>query len=310
MADNKWIETDCPVCTDSSEFTPFMQCSDRFREPRFLNYQLVRCGGCGMIYLNPRPNLAVVSDIYQDKSYDPFLSTRNRPGWFERMYKTARTFTLRWKKRLVMKLVEPGSTILDYGCGTGEFISVLKDEYRIEGFEPDIHAAEWAIKNLQVNIHHGTLDTVKLHNNPYQLATMWHVLEHLSDPLGSLKKIHTLTADGGYMLIAVPNIASLDAKLYRSAWVAIDAPRHIWHFTRKDVTSLAGKAGFVLHKTGMLPLDPFYNILLSERLRNEIRGRANMIISLLRVPFITAASLAFGIITGEHSSRYYVFRKA
>src|SRR6056297_1374060 len=65
----------------------------------------------------------------------------------------------------------------------------------------------------------------------FDLITMWHVLEHVHDLQETVAKIESLLADNGILVIAVPNIESHDAKLYRKDWVALDTPRHLYHFS-------------------------------------------------------------------------------
>jgi hypothetical protein len=75
----------------------------------------------------------------------------------------------------------------------------------------------------------------------------------------------------GTLIIAVPNCASDDAKHYGSYWAAYDVPRHLWHFTRKDMAALTGQYGFDLIDIRPMPWDAYYVSLLSEKyLKNSL----------------------------------------
>jgi len=262
-----------------------------------------------LIYLDPRPSLKDLELAHREEGYDPFLSLEKPQRLFDRAYDLARRLTIAWKRRLIDKLIEPGSYILDGGCGTGEFLSALKDRYKVEGFEPESNAARWAREKLGLSVNTGNLDSLTLPEESFNIVTLWHVLEHIPSPLNDLQHIYRILRPGGLLLIALPNIASFDAKVYRACWVAIDAPRHLWHFAKSQITKLTKKAGFELKRTGMLPLDPFYNILLSECLCNQMKGRGQLGWTLLRMPIAMLGTLVYGTVTGNHSSRYYIFKK-
>lgn len=269
----------------------------------------MRCEGCGLVYINPRPVGDKLEDAYKEQGYDPFLSLSDKPSLFEKVYRSARKQTIRWKKRLVRKLVTPGSRILDIGCGTGEFLFELKNQYSVEGYEPEPGAASWARERFGLNVHTGDVPPAIYTSPSFDLITLWHVLEHIPDPSGALNDLEAKLSSKGCILIALPNLNSLDARIYRSQWIAYDAPRHLWHFGNKQLIKLARNSGLKLVKSGMMPLDTFYNILLSEQMLLNMKGKIQLLLSPFRVPFAVLLSLGFGVLTGQHSSNYYIFRK-
>ncbi len=216
---------------------------------------------------------------------------------------------MRWKKRLVKRLAAPGTAILDVGCGTGEFLREVGREYGAWGIEPEPEAARWARERFGLNVQTGDLSIVQFPTGSFDLVTMWHVLEHIPDPAQALTTISGMLKDGGRLLVALPNISALDARLYRAFWVAIDAPRHLWHFDRPQLARLAEKTGFTIVRTGMMPLDLFYNAVWSERFIYRVRGWRQLLPAVLRLPLAVAASLVYGGVTGKHSGNYYVLEK-
>jgi len=304
-----WAEVACPICPPGTGNTPFLVCSDRLREPQLRNYHLVRCSGCKLIYLNPRPISDEAEIFYRDEGYDPFISLETPRGLFENSYRLARRLTTTWKRRLVSRYVRPGGRILDVGCGTGEFLTALKEDYRCEGVEPEPRAARWARERLGLTVFTGALSAASLQSGSYDLVTMWHVLEHLPDPALELTEIHRLLTGSGRLLIALPNIRSLDAAVYGPCWVALDAPRHLWHFSHPQLEQLAHQTGFRLSATGMLSLDTFYNVILSEKLCFNMRGHGQFILTPFRMTAAAVGSLLWGALSGQHSGRYFIFRK-
>lgn len=246
---------------------------------------------------------------YNVYGYDPFQSLESPTSFFDRIYRIARDFTLKWKKELVERLVPHGSKILDGGCGTGEFINHLRDDYEVEGFEPEGKVAEWAQQEFQLTIHAGDSTTLPKNMEKFELITLWHVLEHVSDPVEELNHLRAKLKPNGKFLIAVPNITSADSMIYGSNWVALDAPRHLWHFSKKQIALLADKTGFKLVKIGMLPLDVYYNSLLSEKNCYANKGGIQLLLAPFRWSFVVIISLIYGGFTGRHSSNYYVLEK-
>ena len=82
-------------------------------------------------------------------------------------------------------------------------------------------------------------DTIeKLESNSFDVITMWHVLEHVPDPVQQIKELKRLLKPNGTIIIAVPNFNSYDAKLYGDFWAAYDVPRHLWHYSKTSIQKL------------------------------------------------------------------------
>jgi len=280
------------------------------REPQLRNNHLVKCKGCELVYLNPRPTGDNAAEFYREEGYDPFLSLHTQQGLLDRAYVLARRQTLRWKKRLVGKLVASGARILDVGCGTGEFLSYLTTNFNVEGIEPEPEAARWARERFGLKVHTGNLDDAPLDTGHYDLITLWHVLEHVPDPSQVLDTIFRLLKPDGSLLIALPNICSLDARIYGSCWVALDTPRHLYHFSKPQAEMLVQKSGFKPVGSGMMPLDTFYNSLYSEIVCRDMKGIHQFLLAPLRLTCAISASLLWGAATGQHSGKFYIFDKA
>jgi len=261
------------------------------------------------------------ADHYQSDDYDPFITLKSSDGLFDKCYSFARRLMLAWKSNLVRSALRSNSDdrqkrrVLDVGCSTGEFLTSISSHCEVEGIEPESRAAQWA-ERLGLNVHNGTLQSFVSERESagqdvgeYDLITMWHVLEHVPDPVVELKQLHNLLSPTGILLIALPNIESFDSRLYRSCWVALDAPRHLWHFSPKPLKQLAEKCGFCLTRSGMLPLDTFYNSMLSEQICLKTNGLTQLFIVPFRIFISIIGSLVYGALNSSHSSMYYIFEK-
>jgi 2-polyprenyl-3-methyl-5-hydroxy-6-metoxy-1,4-benzoquinol methylase len=154
--------------------------------------------------------------------------------------------------------------LLDYGCGTGEFMRVATlNNWAAQGVEPSntarIHASE-IIKDSIAQ----SLDEVSP-NIRFDVITLWHVLEHVPDLDKTIQKLKLMLADNGTIFIAVPNHLSWDGKKYKGNWAGYDVPRHLWHFSKQNIKMLLEKNQMKLVKTLPMRLDAFYICLLSEK---------------------------------------------
>jgi 2-polyprenyl-3-methyl-5-hydroxy-6-metoxy-1,4-benzoquinol methylase len=115
-------------------------------------------------------------------------------------------------------------------------------------------------------------------------------LEHVHKPDVLLTSLKNYLSDSGYLIIAVPNRLSFDARIFQNNWVAYDAPRHLYHFRPQDMQTLLQSAGFKLISFKGLHFDPWYNSLLSVFLEAGNKSVLKKIILLAKG--LAAASLA------------------
>jgi len=226
-------------------------------------FTLVDCIACGCRYTDPRPDQQSIGAYYCSPAY---ISHSNASRSLqERLYQVARRWALS-RKHTILQALRPGGRVLDLGCGTGEFLGYLKSRgYLVQGVEPDLGAREMAIANHSIEVL-PTIDALPAQEQ-FQIITMWHVLEHVPEPRHTLKKLYSLLADRGFLLIAVPDHESWDARHYGPDWAAYDVPRHLVHFRRKDLQTLLPEHGFTVLKIMPMWMDAFYIAMLSQRYR-------------------------------------------
>ncbi|MCR6641973.1 MAG: class I SAM-dependent methyltransferase [Sporocytophaga sp.] len=153
---------------------------------------------------------------------------------------------------------------MDIGCGTGYFLKKCQENgWRITGTEPDNGARQKA-KDLTAKEIYGNIDEIKAIKE-FNVITLWHVLEHIHDPVKALVKIKELLKDEGTLIIAVPNLESNDSKYYQETWAAYDVPRHLYHFSKTALNNLLTQTGFQLIETKPMKFDSYYVSMLSEK---------------------------------------------
>ena len=253
----------CPLC-GGNNVAPFLQVAELLVSEITTVWHLRRCAECDLIYLNPRPTEVASSAYYKNLEYLPFSSTIGNQTALTRLYGGLRRYNLKWKRRRITSVHQKGR-LLDVGCGTGEFLSEMRNAgWEVAGIERDNEASKFARHKLRLEVISGGAEAIKEIHGKFDIITLWHVLEHLYQPKAALESLAQRLGDGGMIVVAVPNIASNDFKFYRDNWVAVEAPRHVQHFSVKTLQALAATTGLDLVRWHQLPLDAFFNTLMSE----------------------------------------------
>lgn len=251
----------CPICRNNS-FSNHLSCKDHFLTQESFN--IVKCDKCSFLFVNPRPGEKFLGSYYQSEEYISHTSKAN--NLINSIYKIARTYTLSRKVSMINKL-NTEKSVLDFGCGTGDFLSVCNQKgWKIHGFEPDKNARDIASSNNQIEIF-SSADQLK-NIKSIGIITLWHVLEHVSDLNETLSKLTSILDDNGKMVIAVPNYQSYDSKHYETYWAAYDVPRHLYHFSQSTMKLILENHGLKINQVLPMKLDSFYVSLLSEKYKN------------------------------------------
>lgn len=289
----------CLVC-GSNQFEPFLVCKDYTVSKE--DFQIVSCKSCGFKFTNPRPADNIIGEYYKSEDYVSHSNTRK--GLINRIYHWVRNYTLGKKLALVSRHVSRG-TILDYGCGTGMFLSVChKAGWSCFGMEPDTDARALAKEHGLPQVYSNKAELVtSMANKQADAITLWHVLEHVTDMDETLSFFKKTLSEKGTLIIAVPNYKSYDAAYYKEHWAAYDVPRHLYHFSQDTMQKLLAKAGFKLVEALPMKFDSFYVSMLSEKYKTGSSGLF-MAFSTGLKSNMRARSAA------EYSSVIYVFKHA
>src|SRR5690606_33238674 len=236
---------------------------------------------------------------YSSETYVSHTSSGNT--LINKLYLLVRVYTLKQKQNLIAKF-SPKGKLLDYGCGTGEFLKVCaKQNWSVTGMEPSERARKMA---LSASLHvHSSIDEIP-DTEKYNAITLWHVLEHIPDLNPTIEKIIKLLDDNGSVFIAVPNMKSHDAKHYESSWAGYDVPRHLWHFTPTSMKKLIEKHHLKLIDTIPMKLDSYYVSMLSEKY-----NKTPALLALIKGLFTGFFSNLSARKTGQYSSLIYIIRK-
>jgi SAM-dependent methyltransferase len=200
-------------------------------------FKLVKCGYCGLIYLNPRPDKASIGSFYPDMDYHAFQPAKGVKGeLLNRLHDS--------EVNSILDRLPPSPRILEIGCATGEMLAALKAKgAQVVGIEPNSAAAKTAADRYGLTVHTGILDDVALEPAQFDLVIMKYALEHVHDPTTTVRTIRKLLKPDGRAVFWVPNARSWDATLFGKYWRGYDSPRHLYIFTPDSMQRLLSKAG-------------------------------------------------------------------
>jgi SAM-dependent methyltransferase len=212
----------CPAC--GGEATAWLRAPGS--EPADLAaYELARCRVCG--------TAATTGAAPGEAAYASGIYT-GEPPRFSRavgaLQRIARRLPLRMLRRAG---VQPGAAVLDAGAGRGQLVAALREGgYSAEGIDPSPRGPGVTPAALE---EHSAQDL--------DAVVLWHVLEHVRDPLAALERLRGWLGPAGVVLVAVPNLDSLQARIAGPAWFHLDLPRHRTHFTARGARELLVRAG-------------------------------------------------------------------
>jgi SAM-dependent methyltransferase len=227
--------TACPSCAG-----PELSAT-AFDERRIL---LGRCGECGLRWVLDPPTGDEFAALYTSGFYEPAPARGGRlVGRLHRLNNAIRIRELRG--------ITPGR-LLDVGCGKGRFLAAARDAgWEVLGVEFAPASAEAARAAYGIEVAIGDFVELPLEGS-FDAVTMWHVLEHLPDPFAAVARAAELLRPGGRLVVSVPNIESLQARLGGERWFHLDLPRHLMHFTPRSLSALVARTGMRVERIGHL----------------------------------------------------------
>lgn len=205
-------------------------------------FHLHKCRECGLYFLNPLPTKEELIDAY-DQSYYGEGESKFLP-WIEK----AINFLRSRNAHAFSKRIPSVASVLDFGCGNGQFLTQLSQfgKYELYGLEIDGGSAERAKKINQIDLTIGAIQSDTYEVNKFDAIILTHVFEHLLNPEEVLDILTSIAKDGACLQIEIPNIHSWQYSLFKANWLHLDAPRHIHFYTPSLLKSSLIQRGWLL----------------------------------------------------------------
>ena len=250
-------KTNCPVC-NSKKITFLMNGKDRVHAIKG-EYTLWNCTNCLLIFLNPQPSPKILEkhyprDYHAYNGYETGSKKEKFAIFLYKLYFSAeqngvsafiqKIIFLPFRHLLRGTYIKQRLKILDVGCGSGEFLYKMKkcglDAY---GVEPSKEGTD-AAKKMGLNVRCGFLENQKFPSDYFDVITLNHVFEHVSDPLKTLKELGRILKKDGKLIMAFPNPDSLQFKIFREYWASLEVPRHLNIYYPKTIKYMASIGKF------------------------------------------------------------------
>lgn len=251
--------------------------SERYREKiKEGDFIIVKCLTCSLIYLlNPPDEKEIYEEYYRIK-YEGKDYRKDSPLEF-----LSEIFEINSQRVKFLKELMKGKEfkLLDIGCGTGLFLKSCTDNgFNVTGIDVSSNALTFAKENFGLDVSSKTLDVLISEGRKYDVITMWHVLEHVLNPIEELEKVKEILNEKGLLVVEVPNFNSIKFRYSGYKWKGGNHPLyHRSFFTAKTLRNILLKSG--LNKINKINLPyileskgSFYN--LSKRIFNKISADA------------------------------------
>lgn len=229
--------TSCKIC-GSNNISRKYQLRD-FRLDKATLYSYSKCSQCGVVFQNPQiaPN-EMINHYNQEKVY--YL-----PSSQKGVRKILIDHGLHKRAKIIKKFKNSGR-LLDIGCGSGAFINYMAKNTNFEVMGTEINKANINSikKHYSLDVRFGEIADIDLPNDYFDVITLWDVLEHIHNPKQMILNLKPFLKSNGFLVLRLPNLDSLDSKLFKRFWAGLDAPRHYYVFSEESIKKLLHDLGF------------------------------------------------------------------
>jgi SAM-dependent methyltransferase len=247
---------ECPLC-GGQDIVLLLRARDyHYGNPG--EYTQAQCTHCTLAFLDPMYEEAELATFYPNDYYaftDRFSVSNPVHSFKARIWRL-----LGWREHLTKdpKFDRPGR-MLDIGCGSGSFISQMRDRgWDVKGVEPNVDAANFGRSKKGLDIFPGSLMDAKFPAGSFDYVRMNHSFEHMEHPNQILDEAYRILADNGKLMIGVPNRDSFNARVFGRFWYHLALPVHTFSYSVPTLSRMLLKHNFnvekVVFNTDLTPL--------------------------------------------------------
>jgi SAM-dependent methyltransferase len=233
----------CPICSDRDIAIVGSQCDDRYAYPG--QFAVFRCSYCDHAFLDCNFTSCQLSDLYTNyyprknfdiSQYKPHREASGPTAWFNGLKSSA------------FRSVPEKVRVLDVGCGFGQSLGYHAargcDVYGVEADENIRRVSD----QFGFKVHVGLFDGSLYEAGFFDYITMDQVIEHVTDPLSTLRGVARVLKPGGTAIFSTPNSGGWGAKLFGQRWINWHAPYHVQFFSRNSIRLAAEQAGLAVEQ--------------------------------------------------------------
>jgi 2-polyprenyl-3-methyl-5-hydroxy-6-metoxy-1,4-benzoquinol methylase len=211
-----------------------------------------RCAGCGFVFRPADPDQ--LRDVYEGGAYE---DREFATGYAVDETIDERRRNARVRVRYVRRFAS-GGALLDVGAAGGAFVlEAGMSGFRARGIEPSPAFAAHARESLGVDVTDGRLEDAQLEPGSLDVITLWHVLEHVPDPVAALAICAHALRPGGLLVLEVPNLDSAMYSIMGTAWTHLDPQAHVSQFTPATLSDALTRSGLRVVATETVGIDVY-----------------------------------------------------
>lgn len=196
-----------------------------------------RCEQCGFVFLFPRMTPEEEKEFYE-KTYRTTYNNQDAEKIWQSSLPEAKDRVIRF-----LHLYSKDTRLLEIGCASGYFLYSVKEYVKsVMGVELTTDFLKFARdRGLDVK---NSLDAVE--DNSCDLIFMFHVLEHIEDPVGFLTEVKKKLSSSGKLIIEVPNVNDILVSTYKIPdhldfyWEIA----HKYYFSKESLKEVLDRAGY------------------------------------------------------------------
>jgi 2-polyprenyl-3-methyl-5-hydroxy-6-metoxy-1,4-benzoquinol methylase len=205
---------------------------------------VVRCEGCGLGFVNPRPDAETLAGLYATERYyrNDNASAFGYPDYLAEREQLERFFHLRLN---AIEALEPRKgRLLDVGCAIG----ILVDLARRRGWDAQgVDISPYAVGECRARglpVHRGDLFSARLPSETFDVAVLDDTIEHVPDPRALIAELRRVLVPGGLLTMNTPNEAGLVRRVQGTSWFHYKPPEHLYYFSPRTLSALLVASGF------------------------------------------------------------------
>jgi SAM-dependent methyltransferase len=296
-----------PVCSFCGDMLSVKFAGDIEKNGK--RYSVYVCKKCSIGVLSPMPSTEELTKLYSPESYRAVSGVRFNKYFEKLIY----MFRMR-RKRRIKRYIGKGR-ILDIGCGRGLFLDIMrKDGWDVTGVEFNEEIASNASNAYGIDVKTGSPPDWGLADESLDVITINHVIEHIRNPVEIFNACKRLLKKGGLLVIAAPNISSLQAAAGKRVWFHLDVPYHLYHFSEGGLVRLLQTRSFHIKGIRRFDLEQgsfgclqtlfnlsgieenfFYNLLKSPEFRKR-GSRKTLLLTLVLLPLYVPLAFMLSVI--------------
>lgn len=294
MVDTNFETISCPICNCNE--TKLMFKTKDFSYNNEGPYFIVKCNKCSFVFQNPRPKFeylwkfypkgeyfTIPYDVQSQKKHSEKLDIFNKRSFFSNIarsiiqnrycyeynYSGIYLFIGKLLNNLFGNILTnltffqrphfiKNGKLLEVGFGTcSDLIQFRNEGWDTTGADVDEDCCNYAREKLNFEIAKIDQFRISCLSDSFDVIYLSQTLEHLSFLNESILEYNRLLKNNGQLIMKFPNINCLQARIFKSKWRGIEAPRHLSYFSKKSVKRLLYKNGFKNVEIRSVNLSPF-----------------------------------------------------